>query len=192
MVVRTDHLNQAWSFSSKIDGLVCSKSSNNHLCDCIEDSSFPVHVVVLHLLGRLGVISSSVVLDRALLNTLKILVSNILVVLDKFGKDLHSVVLEELGKLSDVHWVLSIELNLLDNLSIFDVDDFLLDILSVLENYVLGLLESVNGHLALFDVLVNGKREPVVVLDSFVHMSLELLDVSLHELLLNWLQIVEG
>ena len=50
MVVRTDHLDQAWSLSSQVDCLVGSKSSNDHLCDGIEDPSLPVHVVVLHLL----------------------------------------------------------------------------------------------------------------------------------------------
>ena len=62
----------------------------------------------------------------------------------------------------------------------------------MLKDDVLGLLESVDGHLAFLDVLINGKGEPVVVLNTLVHMSLELFDISLHELLLNCLQIVNS
>ena len=120
------------------------------------------------------------------------MVSDVLVVFDELSKDLYSVVLEEFGELSDVHWSLSVKFNLLYNLSILNIDNFLLNVLSVLEDDVLGLLESVYGHLALFDVLIDGKREPVVVFDTLVHVSLELLDISLHELFLNWFQVVKS
>jgi hypothetical protein len=77
---------------------------------------------------------------------------------------------------------------LLDNLSDFDVDNFLLNVLSMLKDSGFGFSESINGLLALLDKFIDGKREPVVVLGSFVHMLLKSLDFTLHQFLFDGFQ----
>jgi hypothetical protein len=49
MVVRTGHLDEAWSLSPHPNGLVGSKSSDNHLGNGVEDSSLPILVIWTHL-----------------------------------------------------------------------------------------------------------------------------------------------
>lgn len=46
--------------------------------------------------------------------------------------------------------------------------------------------------LALFDVLVDRERKPVVVVGTLVHPLVELLDLLFKELLLYWLEMAES
>jgi hypothetical protein len=161
MVVRTSHLDEAWSLSSHPDGLVGGKSSDNHLRDSVEDSSLPVLVVWAHLFACFVITGAG--LDSAFFNTLEVLVTNVLVVLHEFGEDLDSIGFKEIGELRNVHWGFSVEVDLPDNLGVFDVYNLLLNVGSMLKNDVLGLSESIDGNLALSDVLINRQGEPVMV-----------------------------
>lgn len=49
MVIRTGHLDEAWSLISHPNGLIGSESSDNHLSNGVEDSSLPILVVWAHL-----------------------------------------------------------------------------------------------------------------------------------------------
>jgi hypothetical protein len=69
---------------------------------------------------------------------------------------------------------------LFDNLSHLNIDNFLLDVLSMLHNCGFGLSESIDSLLAFFDVLINGKREPIEILSTSIHLLLKNFDVSLH------------
>ena len=95
------------------------------------------------------------------------------------------MVLEVLRELGNVHWALAGEVDLLYDLSDFNVDNLLLNVLSVLQHGGLGLPEGVDSLLAFLDVLIDGQGEPVVVLGSLVHVLLESLDLTLHEFLLD-------
>jgi hypothetical protein len=133
-----------------------------------------------------------VVLDCAFFNTLQVLVSNVLIVFDKLRKNFDSVCFKEVEEFSNVHWALSLKVNLSDDLSVLDAEDFLLNVLGMLKHDELSLLEGVNGSLAFLDVLVDGQGEPVVVLVTLVHVSVQLVDLGVHQFLLDWLQIAES
>ena len=94
MVIRTGHLDEAWSFISHPNGLVGGKSSDNHLGDGVEDSSLPILVVWTHLFASLVIIGAR--LNSALLNTLKVLITNVLIVLHKLRENSDSVGLKEI------------------------------------------------------------------------------------------------
>lgn len=94
MVVRTGHLDEAWSLGSHPNGLVGGKSSDNHLCDGVEDSSLPIHVVWAHLLACFSITGAA--LNSALFDTLKVLITNVLIVLDKLRENLDSVRFKEI------------------------------------------------------------------------------------------------
>jgi len=79
-----------------------------------------------------------------------------------------------------------------NDLSVFDVNNFLLNVRSMLKNDVLGLSESVDSNLALSDVLIDRQGEPVMVLDTLIHMLVELVNINLHKLLFDWLQVGHG
>jgi hypothetical protein len=73
--------------------------------------------------------------------------------------------------------------------SILDVENFLLDVLGLLNDPVLDLDEAIDGLLALLDVLVDGQTEPVVVLLALVHPLVELGDLLEQKLLLDLLEV---
>jgi len=94
MRIVTDHLDQAWPLDALIDGLVCSQGSNDQLRNGVEDSSLPIHVVRPHLLRGLALLVVAVAFDGFVLNTLEVLLTDALVVLDQFLNDLDSLVLK--------------------------------------------------------------------------------------------------
>jgi hypothetical protein len=80
-----------------------------------------------------------------------------LIVFHQLRKNLDSVSFKEVEEFSDVHWALSLKVNLSNDLSVLDAEDLLLNVLGMLEHDELGLLEGVNGGLAFLDVLVDGQ-----------------------------------
>jgi hypothetical protein len=127
-----------------------------------------------------------------LVDTLEVEVTDILVFIHKLIKYFLHVGFEVLGELRDVHRGLSLEVDLLDDLSILNIDDLHLDVLGVLENNILNLLECADAGVAHSDVLVDGETEPVVVLDSLVHLHIEHGDLRLEELSLDWLHVAHS
>lgn len=190
MVVRTGHLDEAWSLSPHPNGLVGSKSSDNHLGNGVEDSSLPVLVVWTHLFASFRVTCAG--LNSAFFNTLKVLITNVLIVLNELRENLDSVGFKEIREFGNVHWGFSVEVDLSDNLSILNIDNLLLNVRGMLENDVLGLSESVDSDLALSDVLINRQGEPVMVGDTLIHMLVELLNIDFQKLLFDWLQVGHG
>jgi len=79
-----------------------------------------------------------------------------------------------------------------DYLSILNIDDLLLNVVCLLKHSILDLNESIDGLLALLDVLSDGEGEPVVVEVTFVHPLIKLLDLLFKELLLDWLKVAKS
>jgi len=99
---------------------------------------------------------------------------------------------EVLRKLTKVHGSFAIEVNLPDNDSIFDIYDFFLNVLSVLEYSLFSILELIDSLLAITDILRDREGEPVVVLSSLIHPSIKLSDLLVKKAFLNRLQIAES
>lgn len=187
MIVERVHSDQRWLLNSLPEGLVGSQGSNDHLSDSVEDSSFPILIVWPHLFVLLVSL-----LDSAVLNTLQVHVTDVVIILDQIGDNLLSMHIEVLGERSYMHRVFPVELDLSDNDGIFDVHDLLLNVLGVLDDSTLNFLELVNGLLAVDDVLRNRKREPVVVFSSLVHPPVQLVDLLSKELLGDWHELAES
>lgn len=187
MIVERVHSDQRWLLNSLPEGLVGSQGSNDHLSDSVEDSSFPILIVWPHLFVLLVSL-----LDSAVLNTLQVHVTDVVIILDQIGDNLLSMHIEVLRERRYMHRVFSVELDLSDNNGIFDVHDLLLNVLGVLDDSTLNFLELVNGLLAVDDVLRNRKREPVVVFSSLVHPPVQLVDLLSKELLGDWHELAES
>jgi hypothetical protein len=81
MIVRTNHLNQEWFFSSLINCLICSQGSHNHFSDSIENSALPIHIVRSHFFRSLTfLLGISVTFDSFIFDTLEVLVTDTLIV----------------------------------------------------------------------------------------------------------------
>jgi len=63
---------------------------------------------------------------------------------------------------------------LLDNLSILDINDLLLNVGGVLKNDALDLGKGVDGDSALSDVFIDREGEPIVIIDSLIHSLVQL------------------
>jgi len=77
-------------------------------------------------------------------------------------------------------------------LAVFNIQDFLFDVSGLLDDSVLDFNEAIDGLLAFFDVLIDGKREPIMVLGTLVHPFVQLVNLFFEELLLDWFQIAES
>lgn len=183
----TRHLDQEWLLIPAPEGLVGGECADNHLGDGVEDPSLPVGIVWSHCLGL--AITGGTVLYGGLLNTLEVIVTDELVVLDEVCDFSLSMGFEEVCKLRDVHGLNAVEVNLSDDDGVFNLVDLLLDVLGVAHHVALGLLEGVDGSAALLDVLIDRKGEPIVVLETFIHVLVELLDVIAKKSALDWPQI---
>lgn len=190
--VRAGHSDEEWLLVTVPQSLIGSKGANNHLSDGVEDSSLPVCVVGLHGLALARLVGIRRVLDRALLDTLEVVVTNELVVLHQVGNHGLSVRLEKLGELRDVHRLHSFEIDLLDDLSILDLVHLLIDVFGVGHAVGLRLFEGVDGSLALPNVLVNRQGEPIVVVDTLVHELVKLFDVVAEESSFNRSQVTDS
>lgn len=62
----------------------------------------------------------------------------------------------------------------------------------MLEDAALCLLEIFNAFLAFLDVFTDGKTEPVMIFNAFLHGTIELIDLLCEELLLNWPEFEES
>lgn len=100
--------------------------------------------------------------------------------------------LKVLSELTQVHRALPIEVDLSHEDGRLNVDHLLFDVLSVLENTGLSLLEFINGLLTVPDILRDREREPVVVVATLVHPTVQLADLLVQELLLNGLQVAQS
>jgi hypothetical protein len=88
-----------------------------------------------------------------------------------------AVTIEVFHEVLGFHQLVSLEVDGADDLSILDTLDLLLDVGGVVKNALLHLLEFVDLHLALLDVLVDRETEPVVVPSSLVHLDIKLVEV---------------
>lgn len=62
----------------------------------------------------------------------------------------------------------------------------------MLEHNVLDFSKCIDGNSTLSNVLINGEREPIVIKGTLVHPLVQLKDINLHQLSLDWLQIIQG
>lgn len=164
VIVRWEHFNEWRLFSSWPESLISSQCSNNHLCNSVEDSSFPINIIRFHFISSLGVS-----LNSTFLNTLQIHIANVLIVFDKFTKNFDSMRLKELLEFIQVHRCFSVKVNLSNNNSILNVKYLLLNILCMLEYSTFDFLKFIDFFGTFSDVFRYWQREPIVILYSFVH-----------------------
>ena len=170
VVVTGLHANEWFDLASvQQNCLVYSKSANYHASYRIENAALPVLVVGEHLreLTAMG-------LERVLLDHSQICITNRVVVLHELVKFLESSLIEPVHKILSLLKLVRSEVNLSDNLRIFNCLNLLFDIGGVAEHTIFHLLELVDSLLALADVLHDRKREPVVVSGSLLHLEVQL------------------
>ena len=170
--IRSCHLNQWWLFSSLEENFVGRECSYNHFCDSIEDSSFPIIIVRAHLWSTLIIGFNSAFFDW-----LEIHISNILVVFYQFNNLLVEISVKIFREFTKIHWLFAFEIYFSNYNSVFDINNLLLNVLSMLKDTWFGFLELINSLLAITDILRNWKREPIMVFSSLVHPSIQLSDL---------------
>ena len=137
-------------------------------------------------------VSLSLRLERLKFNRLQVVVTDVGVVLDQ-GVDLFSTVcVKVLAELRDIHDLGVFEVDGADNACIFNRLHLLLDVGGLLEDAALGVLELFDLLVALLNVLTDGQGEPVVVIETLVHLALELVDILEEQLLLDSAQVAES
>jgi hypothetical protein len=105
---------------------------------------------------------------------LEVAVTDVGVVLYQLVYLLIAVSIEVLHELLSFHQLMGLEVDRADNFSIFDALNLLLDVGSMVEDSLLHFLEFIDLHLALFNVLVDRKTEPVVISGSLLHLEVQL------------------
>ena len=126
IVVLGSHTNQRLAAP---ESFVSCHGSDCHFCDCVENPSLPVVIVLAHFFAVLGVF-----LERALFDALQVDVADVLIVFDKLCDRLLTVLVEVLGELVDGHDLLVCEVDGANDLSHLDVLDLLLDVVGMLKN----------------------------------------------------------
>jgi hypothetical protein len=86
---------------------------------------------------------------------------------------------KEFRKLANVHGCFPVKFDFSNDDSIFNVENLFLDVLGMLEDPTLCFFKFVYCLLTVLDVFSNRKREPIVILDSLVHPSVELFNLLL-------------
>ena len=116
-------------------------------------------------------------------------ITNVLIVFDEATQDFLAVWFKVLWELSDIHYFVVLELNWSDENSALDRIYLFLYVLSMLEHTTFSLFKLINTFFALLDVLRNWETEPVVIFETLIHKSVQLIDLLGQQLLFNWSQL---
>ena len=131
-------------------------------------------------------------LERLLLNSLQVVVTDVVIVFHKSVDLLRAERIKVLAELSNVHDLCVLEVDGADDARVLNGLNLLLDVGGLLEDAALRVLELLDLFVALIDVLTDGQGEPVMVLSSLVHLTLELGDVLEEKFLLDGTQVAES
>lgn len=96
---------------------------------------------------------------------------------------------EVLAELSDTHHFSRLKIDSLNQDSVFNILNFLLNIVRVLNHTRLNLFEVIDAFITLADELINREGEPVVVFTAFLHKFVQFVDVLFEEGALNSVEV---